>query len=161
MKSSRTTIAVLVLLVAAGCGFQLQGATRYPAELAAVYLDLPDRNSDLAFQLRRTLEAADVRLAGDAAEATATVRIVNENFGRRVKSVSAQNRPTEYEVYYTVEYQVVTPERTLVPREPIARTRIFPYSEREILGKQQEEEMLRESLAREIAGVITRRLAEL
>jgi LPS-assembly lipoprotein len=64
-------------------------------------------------------------------------------------------------VYYEVDYVVITAAETLVPRETLARTRIFPYSERDILGKQQEEELLRDALAREIAGVITRRLGEL
>jgi LPS-assembly lipoprotein len=157
----RLIVMFAVLLQAAACGFQLQGVTRYPAELSAVYLDVPDPNSDLAFQLRRTLEAADVSLAPSAEQATATVKIASERHGRRVKSVSAQNRPTEYEVYYSVEYLVSTPERTLVPRQPLARSRIFPYNEREILGKQQEEDLLRDALAREIAGIITRRLADL
>lgn len=161
MSTPRFALLVLAATALAACGFRLQGVTEYPAELASVYLDVPDPNSDLAFQLRRSLDAAHVPLATSAAQATATVKIAAERFGRRVKSVSAQNRPTEYEVYYSVEYLVSTPERTLVPRQPVARTRIFPYNEREILGKQQEEDLLRDALAREIAGVITRRLADL
>lgn len=149
------------LFVLGACGFQLQGATRYPAELAAVYLDVPDPNSDLAFQLQRTLAAGGVGLARNEREATATLRIAAERYGRRVKSVSAQNRPTEYEVFYEVEYLVSTATETLVPRQPLARTRIFPYSERDILGKQQEEDLLRDAMAREIAGVIARRLADI
>jgi LPS-assembly lipoprotein len=161
MRLLRSTSLALALLALSACGFQLQGVVSYPQELSAVYLDVPDPNSDLAFQLRRSLTAAGVTLARDAPEATATLRIATENYGRRVKSVSAQNRPTEYEVYYDVEYLVTTPAETLVPRQPLARTRIFPYSERDILGKQQEEDLLRDAMAREIAGVITRRLADL
>jgi LPS-assembly lipoprotein len=156
----RPILLVSLLFAISACGFQLQGVTTYPDELAAVYLDVPDPNSDLAFQLHRSLAAAGVAVARDANQATATIRIAAENYGRRVKSVSAQNRPTEFEVYYEVEYLVTTPEETLVPRQALTRTRIFPYSEREILGKQQEEELLRDALAREIAGVITRRLAD-
>jgi LPS-assembly lipoprotein len=157
----RPILLVSLLLAISACGFQLQGVTTYPDELAAVYLDVPDPNSDLAFQLHRSLAAAGVALARDANQATATIRIATEKYGRRVKSVSAQNRPTEFEVYYEVEYLVTTPEETLVPRQPLTRTRIFPYSERDVLGKQQEEDLLRDALAREIAGVITRRLADL
>ena len=148
------------LLAVSACGFQLQGGKAFPPELSAVHLEVPDPNSDLAFQLRRSLTAAGMTLVGSAPEATATIRITNENYGRRVKSVSAQNRPTEFEVFYEVEYFVFTPTEILVPRQPLARARIFPYSERDILGKQQEEDLLRDALAREIAGVITRRLAD-
>lgn len=156
----RSVPIACALLALAACGFRLQGVATYPAELSAVYLDIPDPNSDLAYQLRRTLTAAGVTLARGEPAATATIRIAVERFGRRVKSVSAQNRPTEYEVYYEVEYLVTSGTEQLVPRQPLARARVFPYSERDILGKQQEEELLRDALAREIAGVITRRLAD-
>lgn len=153
-------LLLLLPLMLAACGFQLQGTTRYAPVLAAVHLDVPDPNSDLAFQLARSLAASGVTLARNEAEATAVLRISQERFGRRVKSVSAQNRPTEYEVFYEAEYSVRSPGETLVPPQSIARTRIFPYDERDILGKQQEEELLRDALARDIAGVITRRLAD-
>lgn len=161
MRGLKFTLAALAVFAVSACGFQLQGAVSYPDELKAVYLDVPDPNSDLAFQLRRTLGAAGVTLAREATDATATVRIAAEHYGRRVKSVSAQNRPTEFEVFYDVEFLVSTPAETLVARQPLARARVFPYSERDILGKQQEEDLLRDALAREIAGIITRRLAEL
>jgi len=145
----------------AACGFQLQGAASFPPELSKVYLDVADPNSDLAFQLRRSLAAAGVSVVRNEADSTATLRIQRERYGRRVKSVSAQNRPTEYEVFYSAEFLVETRDETLLPREAVARQRVFPYDETEILGKQQEEEMLRDAIAREIAGVITRRMADL
>lgn len=160
--NTRTHVALLACLLAAlpACAFQQQEPLSFPAQFAAVYLDVPDANSDLAFALNRSLAGAGVNLVREPAEATATVRIASERFGRRVKSVSAQNRPTEFEVFYEVEYLVTTPTETLVAPQRLARARIFPYSERDILGAQQEEELLRGALAREIAGVITRRLAQ-
>lgn len=153
-----TTLCLLALL-ATGCGFQLQGRADYSPELEAVYLQVPDPNSDLARQLRRSVEAARVMLAPDADRATAVIVIDGENYGTRVKSVSAQNRPTELEVFYTAEYLVRSEKGVLVPRQRVTRTRIFTYDDSQVLAKQQEELLLRESLAREIAGVITRRLA--
>jgi len=160
MLRLRSIAFACALLAVSACGFQLQGVTTFPPELSAVYLEVPDPNSDLAYQLRRSLAAADMTLARSAPEATATIRISNEKYGRRVKSVSAQNRPTEFEVYYEAEYLVATATEILVPRNQLVRTRIFPYNERDILAKQQEEDLLRDALAREIAGVITRRLTD-
>ena len=153
-------LACLALAVSA-CGFQLQGVSSFPPELAKVYLAVPDPNSDLAVQLRRSLAAAGVVLTQDASAGTATLRIVDERHGRRVKSVSAQNRPTEYEVFYVAQYTVDGADGVLLAPQRVSRSRVFPYNERDILGKQQEEEMLREALARDIAGLITRQLAGL
>ena len=161
MPMLRLCLLIGLLFAVSGCGFQLQGVSRYPAEYSPLYLDVPEPNSDLAFQLNRVLGASQVALARDPAEAGATLHIVAENFGRRVKSVSAQNRPAEFEVFYEIEYLVSSDGETLVARQPVKRARIFPYSERDILARQQEEELLRDALAREIANVIARRLADL
>jgi LPS-assembly lipoprotein len=153
-------LACLALAVSA-CGFQLQGVSSFPPELAKVYLAVPDPNSDLAVQLLRSLASAGVALTQDASVGTATLRIVDERYGRRVKSVSAQNRPTEYEVFYVAQFELEGTAGTLLAPQRVSRSRVFPYNERDILGKQQEEEMLREALARDIAGLITRQLAGL
>ena len=157
----RLLLMLFACLVLAGCGFQLQGVSDYPPELRSVYLAVPDPNSDLAVHLRRSLAAGGVEVTQDATAGTATLQLVNERYGRRVKSVSAQNRPTEYEVFYEAEYLLEGPEGELLPAQRVTRTRVFPYNERDILGKQQEELLLREALAREIAGLITRQLAGL
>ena len=157
----RLVLLLAVLPALSACGFQMQGATRQPVTLSPIFLDVPDPNSDLAFQLGRALSASGVTLARDAAEAEAVLTVSAERYGRRVKSVSAQNRPTEFEVFYEIVYTVHSPTETLVPSQRLARTRIFPYNERDILAKQQEEDLLRDELARDIAGVINRRLADL
>jgi LPS-assembly lipoprotein len=147
-------------LLLASCGFQLQGSATYDEDLAAVYLQVPDASTPLARALRRSMEAARVPLT-DAGDALTRVELVRENTGRRVASVSAQNRPTELEVFYTARYRILGPETELLGEQRVTRSRIFTYDELDILGKTQEEDMLREALAREIAGVITRRLAGL
>lgn len=159
-------LAALMLALAtvapglAGCGFHLQGSATYDEDLSAVYLQVPDASTPLARALRRSMEAARVPLA-DAGDALTRVELVRENTGRRVASVSAQNRPTELEVFYTARYRILGPETELLGEQRVTRSRIFTYDELDILGKSQEEDMLREALAREIAGVITRRLAGL
>jgi hypothetical protein len=90
MMHTRRAVVRLHAARPAACGFQLQGATSLPAELSAVYLDVPDPNSDLAFQLRRSLAAAGVTLVrGCRAEATATCQMPNE----RTAAGSSRCRP--------------------------------------------------------------------
>jgi outer membrane lipopolysaccharide assembly protein LptE/RlpB len=51
--------------------------------------------------------------------------------------------------------------KVLLDNQRVIRTRIYTYDELEVLAKAHEEDMLRQALAREIAGVITRRLANI
>lgn len=154
----KVLLVVLACLPMAGCGFHLQGRAEYPPALGQVYIDVRNSNSDLARQLNRAIEAAGIEIVRDPSRATAVIDVTAESYGTRVKSVSAQNRPTELEVYYTAEYTVRAEDEVLVPAERVTRTRVFTYDERQVLAKQQEEALLLDALAREIAGVITRRL---
>ena len=145
-RLTKTLLPIVALLLAAGCGFQMQGRTDYVEELESVYLQMPNRNSDLARELRRSLKVADVKLAPTAGEATAVLEVTRDNSGREVESVSAENRPREYRVFYTAVYRVMSGEEVLLRPQRVTRTRIYTYDELEVLAK-------------EIAGVIARRLA--
>jgi LPS-assembly lipoprotein len=145
--------------VVAGCGFHLQGRPAYISELESVYLQVPDRSTDLARELRRSLQVADVRLVSRPEEATAILEIVRDSSGREVESVSAANRPQEYRVFYTATYRVKAGGAVLLTPQNVTRTRIYTWNEIEVLAKDHEESLLRGALAREIAGVIARRLA--
>lgn len=159
MSFLRALIVAVCLAALAGCGFHLQGRAEYPPGLERIYIEVDNANSDLARQLTRAVEAARIEIVRDRDAATAVIDVVAEVYGSRVKSVSAQNRPTELEVFYSAEYVVRAGGDVLVPQERVTRTRVFTYDERQVLAKQQEESLLLEALAREIAGVITRRLA--
>jgi LPS-assembly lipoprotein len=156
-------IASSLLLAAtamvAGCGFHLQGRPAYISELESVYLQVPDRSTDLARELKRSLQVADVRLVSRPEEATAILEIVRDSSGREVESVSAANRPQEYRVFYTATYRVKAGGAVLLTPQNVTRTRIYTWNEIEVLAKDHEETLLRGALAREIAGVIARRLA--
>jgi len=158
-RLTKTLLPIVALLLAAGCGFQMQGRTDYVEELESVYLQMPNRNSDLARELRRSLKVADVKLAPTAGEATAVLEVTRDNSGREVESVSAENRPREYRVFYTAVYRVTSGEEVLLRPQRVTRTRIYTYDELEVLAKDHEETLLRGALAKEIAGVIARRLA--
>ena len=122
---------------------------------------VPDRSTDLAKQLRRSLRVSKLELVATEADATAVLQIIKDDSGRKVESVSARNRPQEYRVFYTAVYRVMAGGEVLLAPQTVTRTRIYTYDELQVLAKDHEESMLREALAREIAGVISRRLSEI
>jgi LPS-assembly lipoprotein len=162
VNSSRSILVIAVALLSLqACGFHLQGRAEYSPELEAVYLQAPDDTTPLARELRRSLEVARVNVADNTEAATAVLQILSDQTGRDVESVDAQNRPREYRVYYRATYRVVSDGKVLLDNQRVIRTRVYSYDELEVLAKAHEEELLRTALAREIAGVITRRLAKI
>jgi LPS-assembly lipoprotein len=149
------------LALAAGCGFHLRGQTPLPATLVAPYLETSDRYTPLYAALAARLRAAGATLAADPAAASAVIRLHKDQTGRELLSVSARNTPSEFEVYYTVEYSVSAGASELLTRQQATLTRDLSYDETAVLAKEHEEQSLRAALADELAGLILRRLAAL
>jgi LPS-assembly lipoprotein len=145
----------------AACGFRLQGRTPLPAALASVYLQAEDVQTDFVASLRKSLIASGVRLVAEPDEASAILRILEDRATRRVLSVSASNIPREYEITYSVRYEVAAQDRELLPEQELAGSRAFSFDERILLAKEHEEDILRQALADDLAGAVMRRLATL
>jgi len=162
MPATIARLLVLALaLSAAGCGFRLQGAVTLPASADSVYVAAPDALSAFAVELDRTLERAGARRAASPGEAEAVIRVRVDRSGRRVLSVSARNTPQEFEIFYRVEYAIERGGREVVAPQRLELTRNFSFDESQLLAKDREEEVLRDAMARDLAGLVVRRLESL
>ena len=104
-------------------------------------------------KLRNALIAAGIEVVESADEATAVLTILADVSGQRVVSVSARNVPREYEVWYTVQYEIVSGEKLLMPPTTQTLTRDYTYDETEVLGKSREEEVLRDALVDDLVRI--------
>lgn len=148
-----------VLLVLAGCGFRLRGDPEFPEMMALTYLDSVDEYSIFYQKLTTALRRSGITLTGSAADATAILRIRSDATGARVLSVSARNVPTEYEIFYTVEFSLTAAGQEVLAPERLTLTRDYTYDETRVLGKATEEQNLRAALADDLVGLVSRRLS--
>ena len=160
MLLSRFLVISLVSLVA-GCGFQIQGALTTPVEMERTYIATDNSHSLFYRELRMRLQAAGVELVDTAADATATFSILYDETDQRVLSVSARNVPTEYEVYYTIEYAIDGSAARLAEPQVLTGTRAYTYDSRLVLGKAREEELLREAVAKDLVRIVLKRISTL
>jgi LPS-assembly lipoprotein len=144
-----------------GCGFQLQGALTMPAEMQRTYLDPVDKHSLFHRELRLQLQAAGVELVDTPDNSTAILSIRIDETDQRVLSVSGRNVPTEYEVYYTVEYSLASGEKVLLSPQDITLTRDYTYDTTKVLGKSREEAMLREAVVEDLVRIVLKQISSL
>jgi LPS-assembly lipoprotein len=155
-------LAGCALLLVSACGFHLQGSKPLPAVLHVAYVQAKDRQSDFVQDLRKRLLSSGARLTARSEDATAIVHVVNDDFTRRVLSVTAAtNQPAEYEITYTVRFSVSTADKELLPVQEVSAVRDYTFDETILLAKENEEAILREALAHDLADVVMRRLANL
>jgi LPS-assembly lipoprotein len=150
-----------LLLVLAGCGFQLQGALTVPPEMERTYISAEDRHSGFYRDLRAAFKAAGINLVDSPTDATATFTIAFDNTDQRVLSVSARNVPTEYEVYYTVEYWLYSGEKSLLETQTLTLTRDYTYDSTLVLGKSREEELLRDAIVDDLVRIVLKQISAL
>ncbi len=147
-------LAVAGLLLLAGCGFHLRGAPDIPPEMARTYIDAKDRYSLFYRKLEDQLRDTGVQLVDSPGQATAELRILADETGRRVLSVSARNLPREYEVYYTILFSIRSGGSVLMEPQLKTLTRDYTYDETQVLGKAREEDLLREAIADDLVRLV-------
>ncbi|NIS90686.1 MAG: hypothetical protein GTN98_11525 [Woeseiaceae bacterium] len=157
---SRIPVLVVAALLGA-CGFHLQGDLTTPSEMERTYIAPYERNSQFHRELRRQLDAAGVHVVDSENDATAMIVITADDTGQRVLSVSARNVPTEYEVFYTIEYSLVSGEDILLPPQDITFVRDYTWDETLVLGKAHEEELMREALVRDLVRTVLKQFSTL
>lgn len=156
-----TVLGLGAMALLAGCGFHLQGAVELPQANRRIFISTGDLLTPFAVELRRAIERAGGTIAPSAGAAGTVLRIAGDRAGRRVLSVSVRNTPQEYEVYYAVEYSVDRAGREVLETQRLELTRNMSFDATKVLAKDQEEAVLREAIARDLAALALRRLSSI
>jgi LPS-assembly lipoprotein len=143
------------------CGFHLEGRTPLPDSMKAAYVDAKDQRSDFVQSLRKAMLISGAQPAQKKDKSSAVVSITKDEVTHRVLSVSAANRPTEYELTYTVQFSVTDGEKELLTNQEVSATRSYSFDERLLLAKEHEEAILQQAMAKDLADIVMRRLARL
>lgn len=150
-----STLMLVLLLV--GCGFQLRDTYQLPESMQKVAVEA-SAFSEFRAVLERRFELAGAQQVSPA-EATLLIVISHDQLDRRTLSLSQSGQVAEYELIYTVNYQLLQPQaepRDLKvevyrdyqddPNFALAKTR-----EREVLISEMRDEAARQLLRQAIA----------
>ncbi len=143
----------------AACGFQLQGAFSAPPGMERTYIAASDDYSPFLRKLKASFRESGIELTDNAADATAVFTISTDDTAQRVLSVSARNVPTEYEVYYMIEYSLDSETESLLPQQSLTLTRDYTYDSTLVLGKAKEEELLRAAIVDDLVRIVLKQIS--
>ena len=151
----------VLLIVLQGCGFYPVGAVQLPDRLERTFID-GDPYDELVVELGRSLRAAGAEVVDVETDASGVVRVLSQRFSRRTLSVGRDGKVREYELHYRVRLQIGDSQgRDLTPIQTFDLVRDYLNDETDVLGKSQEESLLRTEMRREAARRILRRLETL
>jgi LPS-assembly lipoprotein len=158
-ESSVVAICVLVLSLS-GCGFTLRGSADLPAALQTMQVESPNPDSGIVREVRRMLRNNNVTLTEAATDGTYRLGIGAEELSERVLSVNANARAGEYEITLTVAAQLRRGAQTIGP-ETFTVSRSYLADPSTAVATNEEAELIRTELRRELAQQILRRLQSL
>ncbi len=150
----------ILLVLLSGCGFTLRGSAELPAALQTMQLESPNPDSELVREVRRMLRNNDVTLVEEATDTIYRLGIGSEATSERALSVNANARAGEYEVTMSVAVQLRRGTEVLGP-ETLSVSRVYLADPENAVAKNEEAELIRTEMRREIAQQVLRRLQAL
>lgn len=153
----RVLILLMSLLLAA-CGFHLRGQAGMP--FSTLYLDAANPTTPFITELRRNLEANNVKLVNSAEQAEVVLNISLEYPEKQILSLGGSGRVSEYSLRYRVSLHAYDlKQQDWIPAEDIVLHRDYSYDDTKILAKEAEENLLYQSMRTDMVQQILRRLS--
>jgi LPS-assembly lipoprotein len=145
----------------AGCGFELRRAPELPFATLAMLGFRP--GSPLEQELRREIAASrSTRVVDNPQQAQLVLQVHRDVREKVVAASTAVGQVRELQLRVRLEFSLRKPDGDeVLPRTELLLKRDMNYSERDALGKEQEEELLYRAMQSDIVSRLMRRLAAL
>ena len=137
--------AMMMILLLSACGFHLRGQAGMPFD--TLYLDAANPQSAFIADLRRNLEANNVKLVNSAEQADVVLNIVSEIPEKQILTLGGSGRVNEFQLLYRVSLRAYDLKRQdWIPAVEMVQRRDYLYDDTKILAKEAEEMLLYQSM---------------
>ena len=139
-------ITLIILLMITSCGFHMRGMT----EISFKTISLEGKELSFTKKLKKILNSNKVAIVLPSENPELRVELIGEESEKRILSLSGQGLVREYEIFYRVRYRIKTTESEIWSQENTLETRRdFTFSDANLIGKEEEERQLNESMRNE------------
>jgi len=152
-----SVLLLFLCTVVSGCGFNLRGTDSAGASQARVFVDTA-RDSSIREELRKVLSDRSFSVVDNRDQANVLLRVADERQSQRIVSVQSTGKVSEYELSHSVNIQVAQSEDSNLPQyksgqasNRVEVVREYTYDQGGVLGKEDEADILRVEMRRELA----------
>ncbi|MFT5837532.1 MAG: LPS-assembly lipoprotein [Flavobacteriales bacterium] len=156
-KLSLLTIMLLIV----GCGFKIRGDYGLPANIQQLQLLAVQKNAPLHRILGKQLQSFNIEVLDNTANTSqvdAIVYLTSDQLERRLLSLFSTGQVAEYELVYTIKYQLQFPAQDAQEIE-FDVTREYQDDPDAVLAKSRELDLIQNEMRREAANRIIRQIA--
>lgn len=165
-KQIIVSLLITALTQVGGCGFHLRGQGSLPTTLQALVLDCePVKAQNLCKEIGKQLKRENIKIidpdnSPDTKNAALVIQELKDK--RRAASIAQDASTAEIEFSRTVDFVLLKPSSE-VPPQPMKATQYqtYQYTELSVLGKEKEEQQVRENLDQLLATDILNRMGSM
>jgi len=153
-------LSLTILLIGlSACGFQLRGTNLQGLQDTKIYVQSSGANA-LATEVKKQLVDVGINPVSSASDADYVVSLSNESFNTKILSVSpTTGKAEQYQVNYTGMLKISSQDDgSTATSGPVSATRDLTFDEGSVLGKVQEESILKKDITKQVAASVLRRL---
>ncbi|MEY4641251.1 MAG: hypothetical protein RLZZ227_1245 [Pseudomonadota bacterium] len=158
-QQSIFAVAFMLGVLLSGCGFTLRGSADLPAQLRTLQVESPDPNSAIMREVRNSLRDNGVDIVDSGAPYQ--LGVGSEQNSERALSVNANARAGEYELTMSVPFQLRRGADLVAGPITLSVERIYLADPENAVAKNEEAELIRTEMRRELAQQALRRLQAL
>jgi LPS-assembly lipoprotein len=119
-------------------------------EISFKTISLEGKELSFTKNLKKVLNSNKVAIVLPSENPELRVELIGEESEKRILSLSGRGLVREYEIFYRVRYRIKTTDSETWSQENILETRRdFTYSDSNLIGKEEEERQLNESMRNE------------
>lgn len=131
-----------------------------PAAMSVMYIQSAQPYSTLTRDFREAFRVYDVSVTDERSFATAVLRILGNQVEQEVLSVNTAGKVQEFEIRQTLTFSITTRDNTLlIDEQVVILSRDYVFSSSDVLGKQREDRVLRQSLQRDLVHLAILRIS--
>ncbi|PKG99062.1 LPS assembly lipoprotein LptE [Paraglaciecola sp. MB-3u-78] len=154
-----------IVLTIVGCGFKLRGDYGLPTGIQQLQLLAAQKNTQLHRILGKQLQGFNIEVSDNTLSASqiaeqvdAIVYLTSDQLERRLLSLFSTGQVAEYELVYTIKYQIQFPAQD--PQEiEFDVTREYQDDPDAVLAKSRELDLIQNEMRQEAANRIIRQIA--
>tara|TARA_B100000427_G_C15344807_1_gene522820 strand:+ start:34 stop:480 length:447 start_codon:yes stop_codon:yes gene_type:complete len=146
--------------MASSCGYELQDTSSLPTKSGNVYIETTDPYSSFYRALKRRIKSSGITLSESRALADTIIIINNDDFKERVITVSSSNYPKEFEINLEVTWTLIHQNESIIESAKYKEVGDYSFDRNQILGKANESNFIKESLAEQVVEKIFLRMNE-
>jgi LPS-assembly lipoprotein len=154
MKAVSKNIFILILaLLITSCGFQLRG------DLDNSFNSIQIDGGSLGFTkvLKKKYRRSGVEIKNSSADKF--IEITNDEFNKRILSLSSNGKVLEYQLNYFISYRIKSSSGKWGPEIRINSRREYSYNDQNIVAKQEEERNLIAGMQEQIIRTMTSQIS--